>query len=272
VNDYVWQRRSNRFLTLLREGHPALALWVTIPWPSVTEIAGAWGVDAVLIDLEHTSMGLESLETMLVAAQLGGVTTIVRPPDLDASKVGRILDAGAEGVLFPRIEDGDEAEAARRSLRHAPEGTRGWGGAHTRHALWQDGSAIQGNLPAGSGVYSHEYVAKAADVVSIFLVETVRGVENIEEILSRGRPDVVDFGRGDYSAEVGFDQDACDEGFRKVYEACRARGVGMNVAPRQAALRYPGCYTVIGLDALLLSHAVRHAVTEARDALGADRS
>ena len=262
----VWRRRSNRFKGLLDEGDSALALWVTIPWPSAVEIAGAWGVDAALIDMEHTTMSLESAERMIVAAELAGVTPVVRPPGVDAVLVGRLLDAGAQGVLFPRIEDGAEAAAARKSLRHAPDGTRGWGGAHTRHAMWQGESAIGGRLPADRGVYTSEYIDKArSDLVSLFLVETVRGVENIEEILDLGKPDAVDFGRGDFSAEVGFDDDACDEAFESVLRACRARGIGINVAPCQAArLHYPGCYSVIGLDALLLSRGIRAAVDEAR--------
>lgn len=269
MEDPVWKRRSNRVKKLLARGEPVLAVWVTIPWPSVVEIAGAWGVDAAIIDLEHTSMGLESLEHMLVAAQLAGVTSIVRPPNLEPTAVGRILDIGAEGILFPRVEDGDDAETARRSLRHAPVGRRGWGGAHTRHALWQGSSVIDGELPADRGVYSEEYVNKAAsDVASVFLVESVRGVESIEDILDRGQPDMVDFGRGDFSVEVGFDNDACDEAFDKVFRACRARNIGMNIAPSQIASRYyPGCYSVIGMDALLLSRALQQCATEARDAL-----
>lgn len=267
----LWRERSNRFKSLLGAGQPALAVWVTIPWPSVLEIAGAWGIDAAIIDLEHTSMGLESLEHMLVAAQRADVTPIVRPPDLEGTGVGRILDAGAGGILFPRVEDGDAAELARRSLRHAPDGTRGWGGAHTRHALWQGSSAIEGQLPSDRGVYSQEYVDKAAsDVVSGFLIESVRGVENIEDILDRGRPDVVDFGRGDFSAEVGFDDRRCDEAFEHVFRACRARDIGMNIAPQQVDTRYfPGCYSVIGMDSLLLSHSLERAASDARSALAA---
>lgn len=267
----LWKERSNRFTSLLSSGEPALAVWVTIPWPSVLEIAGAWGIDAAIIDLEHTSMGLESLEHMLVAAQRAGVTPIVRPPDLEQTRTGRILDAGAEGILFPRIDDGDAAEGARRSLRHAPEGTRGWGGAHTRHALWQGSSAIDGQLPQDRGVYSQEYVDKAArDVACGFLIESVAGVENIDDILDRGQPDVVDFGRGDFSVEVGFDDSRCDRAFERVYNACRDRGIGVNIAPKQLARWYfPGCYSVVGMDSLLLSKAIEGAARDARGALAA---
>lgn len=269
VESTVWRRRRNRLKALTSSKKPALAMWVTIPWPSVAEIAGAWGVDAVIIDLEHTMIGLESAERLIVAADAAGVTPVVRPPALDRPTVGRLLDAGAQGMLFPRVEDPASAASARASLRHPPEGTRGWGGAHTRHAMWQGGSAIAGRLPRERGVYSREYVDKAADdIFCAFLIETRAGVEHIEEILDAGQPDAVDFGRGDFSAEVGFDDQACDAAFERVWQACRARGIGMNIPPSEVRRWwYPGCYTVTGLDALLLSDAIRDAAGAARTAL-----
>ena len=262
----VWKSRSNRLKRVISSGKPALVLWVTIPWAPVVEIAGAWGVDGIIIDLEHTTWDLESMEHAIVAAEAAGVTAMVRPPSLDSAVVGRVLDAGAQGVLFPRIEDGHDADSARRSLKHGRHGTRGWGGAHTRHAMWQGPSAIAGYLPAAEGVYSPEYVEKAAeDVLCGFLVESARGVANIEAILDAGEPDMVDFGRGDFSVEVDFDDDACDEAFSTVMDACRDRDIGMNVAPGQLATHfYPGCYSVIGLDALLLSRSIQEAVEGAR--------
>jgi 4-hydroxy-2-oxoheptanedioate aldolase len=251
----------------------------SLPWPfgspsrglSVAEIAGAWGLDAVIIDLEHTTMSLDTAERIIMASESASVTPIVRPPRLDTSLIGRLLDAGAQGIVFPRVEDGREAANARMSLHHAPMGTRGWGGAHTRHAMWQGSSALMGRLPADKGVYTRDYVEKArSDVLSVFLIETVRAVENIEDILDAGRPDAVDFGRGDYSAAVGFDDAACDEAFDSVVRACRERGIGMNIPPNRAEeLFYPGCYTIVGLDALLLSRAIQDATSDARGALHA---
>src|SRR5579862_4848043 len=104
--DWIWQERSNRLKALLSKGDPALVFWVSIPWPPIMEIAGACGIDAALIDLEHTTTSLESVQNLIVAAQLAKITPLVRPPSHERSTISRILDAGAEGIVFARIEDG----------------------------------------------------------------------------------------------------------------------------------------------------------------------
>jgi 2-keto-3-deoxy-L-rhamnonate aldolase RhmA len=260
--DEVWRRRTNRFKGLLADGQPAVAYFATIPWPASIQIAGGYGMDAVIIDLEHTSIGIETLEHMLAAAELGGVSTLVRPAGLDPATVSRILDSGAQGILFPHIETAEEASLARRSMCYPPSGIRGWGGAHTRYAVWQGASVLDGDLPVERGVYSDEYVSRTADyLMTGFLIESVRGVANIDAILQAGEPDVVMFGRGDFSVEVAFDPEACDQAWETVYDACRQRGVGLSLATAHAATRfYPGCFVTVGLDALWLSAAIEQAV------------
>lgn len=254
-----WRRRVNRLKELISQGQPVDAVWITIPWAGVVEMAGSLGVNAVVIDMEHTSIGLSTVEDMIRAADASGVTALVRPARVSQDLVGRILDAGAYGVVFPRIESGEDAISARLSLRHGPDGTRGWGGNHTRSMMWQGESAVSGFVPT-DGTYSTEYVTKIIDdLLSVFLIESVKAVESIEEILDRGRPDLVDFGRGDFSAEVGFDNHACDEAFERVLSACRDRGIGMNIPLASADRWYPGCYSMIGADSLLLGHALDSA-------------
>ena len=268
----LWRTKVNPFKALLREGRPATAYFATIPWPPGLEIAGAYGMDAAIIDLEHTPIGLETLEQLVTAAQARGMTALVRPPGMDPAMVGRILDLGAEGILFPHVETVEHAVAAARSMRYPPAGTRGWGGAHTHHALWQGRSVLDGGLPEDRGVYSEEFVQRTdGELLFGLLIETTAGVEAIDAILDAAAPDFVMFGRGDFSVEVGFDAAACNDGFAAVYDASRRRGIGMSLAPSQADRFYPGCFATVGLDALWLSAAVERAVREAREALTRDR-
>jgi 4-hydroxy-2-oxoheptanedioate aldolase len=184
--------------------------------------------------------------------------------------VSRILDSGADGILFPHVETVEHAVAAAHSLRYPPAGTRGWGGAHTRYALWQGRSVLDGGLPEDRGVYSEEYVERTdGELVFGLLIETRAGVDAVAAILDAARPDVVMFGRGDFSVEVGFDSAACDAAFDAVYEAARSRGIGLSLAPSQAEKFYPGCFATVGLDALWLSAGIEQAVSQARTALDA---
>lgn len=264
----LWRTRTNRFKGLLREGGPATAYFATIPWPPGLEIAGAYGMDAAIIDLEHSAIGLQTLEHLVAAAQSRGMTPLVRPPGMDVVMIGRILDLGAEGILFPHVETVEHAIAAARSMRYPPAGTRGWGGAHTRYALWQGRSVLDGGLPEDRGVYSAEFVSRAdAELVFGLLIETEAGVDAIDAILEVAEPDFVMFGRGDFSVEVGFDSDACDAAFEVVYHASRRRGIGLSLAPSQAGRFYPGCFATVGLDALWLSAGIEQAVRGGREAL-----
>jgi 2-keto-3-deoxy-L-rhamnonate aldolase RhmA len=266
----LWRTRTNRFKDQLRAGAPATAYFATIPWPAAMEIAGAYGMDAAIIDLEHSAIDLQMLEYLITAAQSRQMSALVRPPGMDAAMVSRILDSGADGILFPHVETVEHAVAAARSLRYPPAGTRGWGGAHTRYVLWQGRSVLDGGLPEDRGVYSQEYVERTDDhVVFGLLIETQAGVDAVAAILDAARPDFVMFGRGDYSVEVGFDAAACDTAFAAVYGAARERGIGSSLAPSQAEKFYPGCFATVGLDALWLSAGIEQAVTQARAALEA---
>lgn len=267
----AWRRRRNRFKERLRAGERPLAMWVTTPWEAVPEILGAASLDAALIDLEHVSHNLAQAERLVVACDAAGLTPIVRPASHDPHEVSRILDAGAAGIVFPRIETAEQAEAAVASMRYPPRGTRGWGGAHTRYALF-DGNYGAGALAAGgspSGVYTPQYVADADEyLLTILLVESVRGVENAEAIVAVDGVDAVVFGMGDHSVEVDFDWPRCLGAQAALRAACRARGIGVALAPPELAGDefYPGCFGIVGCDSLLMAGALNAAVADARAA------
>src|SRR5262249_44689171 len=155
--------------------------------------------------LEHTSHSLEHAEQQIVACDAAGISAVIRPPRIDHTLISRLLDAGAHGIIFPMVDDAETARRAVACLRYAPDGSRGWGGAHTRFAMWQGGYAIDVMGGRGElGVYTPEYRAAAnAQALAIVLIETLEGVANAEEILAVDGIDAVIFGWGDIAAEVG---------------------------------------------------------------------
>jgi 2-keto-3-deoxy-L-rhamnonate aldolase RhmA len=265
----AWAHRRNRFKEALADGRPAVAMWVTTPWIGTIEVLGASGADAAFIDLEHVSYGLAEAERLIVSCEAAGISPIVRPSGIDPDDASRILDAGAHGLIFPQVETEEQARLAVSCLRYAPAGARGWGGAHTRHAVWDGGYSADffaGRLES-AGVYSREYVEKAeSDAIAIMLVETVRGVENIDAIVSVPGVNAVIFGWGDYSVEVGFDAAACRAAAAKVYAACKQKGIGLAVSPGDEF--FPGCFAIAGADSMHMSGALRAAVERAKADLG----
>lgn len=260
----AWAHRRNRFKEALLDGLPAVAMWVTTRWSGTIEVLGASGADAAFIDLEHVSYGIAEAERLIVSCEAAGISPIVRPSGIDSDDASRILDAGAHGLVFPQVETEEQARLAVSCLRYPPEGVRGWGGAHTRHAVWDGGYSADffaGRLES-AGVYSREYVEKASDAMAIMLVETARGVENIDAIVSVPGVDAVVFGWGDYSVEVGFDVALSRAAAATVYAACRRNGVGVALSPGDEF--YPGCFALAGVDSTHMGAALRAAVDRAK--------
>lgn len=86
------------------------------------------GFDFLVLDAEHGFFSIESIEAMVIAADGAGCPAIVRVPSCAAAEVGRSLDAGAAGILFPRGDGAATVRAAIESAKYPPEGKRGLGG------------------------------------------------------------------------------------------------------------------------------------------------
>ena len=123
--------RENRVKQVMADGKLALGTYVTFADPQVVEIIGLAGYDAAFIDMEHTTFDLALVTEMIRAADLAGVTSIVRVPDNDEKLILRLLDAGAEGIIVPHVDGLEGAKRAVEAVRYAPLGHRG-GAAGTR--------------------------------------------------------------------------------------------------------------------------------------------
>lgn len=243
-------------------------MWITLQSSNLVELAAAHGLDTVILDQEHTTSGLDVVREQIVAAQLGGMTALVRPPHIDPHQVGRILDAGADGIVFPRVSTVEEARTAAAALRYPPHGTRGWAGNHARHVRWN--SALTG--PEGEGVWSPQFVAAADEsIASVFMIEGPSGVEQLEDILDVGRPDGVIFGIGDFLLEVEFDLAKVATAKEQIYETCRKHEVGvalsLPLSTDDQQQYYRGCFFSAGVDASIVSDAIRVRMDEARSAI-----
>lgn len=257
----------NRFLESLRGLRaPQTFMWITLPSTEVVEMAGALGLDCVVIDMEHGSTGLERTQQLVSAAQGAGMTALVRVESPEAD-VGRVLDLGVQGIVFPRVATAEQARRAAAAMSFPPEGTRGWSGAHARAVRWTGTTTEGGTDPR---LLSPEYLAAAnASLAKIFMIEDEQGVAEIDRILEEGRPDGILFGWGDFTVTVGFDDDRVRNARTTVLEACRRRGVGVaiSVVPQDSTAFYPGCFYSAGVDSTLLSSALLERLGAATEAI-----
>jgi 2-keto-3-deoxy-L-rhamnonate aldolase RhmA len=119
----------------MREGKLAIGTYVGLADPQVVEIIGLAGFDAAFIDMEHSHFDLPLICEMIRAAELAGVTALVRVPDNDPKLILRLLDFGADGIIIPHIEGLEGAKRAVAAVRYPPLGQRGVAG-NTRVARY----------------------------------------------------------------------------------------------------------------------------------------
>jgi 4-hydroxy-2-oxoheptanedioate aldolase len=185
----------NRLRELLDRapGEPGRGVAVKLGHPSIVEIAALAGFDYVFFDMEHTSLGLESLETLLLTARAADLGALVRPPGVHSELLARVLDVGADGVLVPGIESCAEVELAIAHLRYPPLGGRGVaeGGRGTAYGT------------AGPSAQPHfAERANATQVVGV-MIETAGAVAEIESIVEVAGLDFVFIGPEDLAASMG---------------------------------------------------------------------
>ncbi|MGB3243835.1 MAG: aldolase/citrate lyase family protein, partial [Sulfitobacter sp.] len=101
--------KENKFLSAIRAGQQQVGLWVSLSNSYAAEAVAHAGYDWALLDMEHSPNELSSLLGQLQAFEATSTTPIVRPDWNDTVKVKRLLDMGVPALLFPMVENVEEA-------------------------------------------------------------------------------------------------------------------------------------------------------------------
>lgn len=172
--------------------------------------AGA-GVDCMLIDAEHAPVGIETLRSVLSSCRAAGLCGVVRVPDAVYAFISKTLDAGADGLMIPRVETVEQAETAVLSSKFPPVGKKGCGGP----GIFRPGESVA------------EFNENR---VLLLQIESPQGVSALPEMLSRfGRHvDGIVVGPADLSISLGvpleFDHPRLVEEIEKLIKICLAAG------------------------------------------------
>jgi len=108
-------------------GKGLLGTWVKIPAFETVELLAHAGFDFVVIDMEHSPLALDRVYELVFATQRMGMAALVRLPDQLGTPVQPLLDAGADGLLVPRVASLDAAAAIAARMVFSPAGERGLG-------------------------------------------------------------------------------------------------------------------------------------------------
>jgi len=237
-------------------GECRFGTWVKIPALETVEMLGHAGFDFVVIDMEHALHSLQTAYQCIVQAQAAGMAALVRMPDHSAALAQKLLDAGADGLLIPRVES---AEAARRALSgmcFPPHGSRGMGYT-SRAAMW-GADSVATYLERGR-----------TGVTRIAQLEDAGAIGEIEQICAAPGLDAVFIGFGDLMLSTGLPRNdpAIQAMEQQVLATAAAHGrpVGTAVqSPKDAlACRDAGySFVMISADTTIFSLGARGLMSE----------
>ena len=178
--------RRNPVRARWAEGKPASNLWIDIGWPVSVEALGRLAYDSYTIDLQHSLIDRAALVPMLQALSLGSGAPLVRITQNDPGEIAFVLDAGAYGVICPTIESGEDCRRFVSACDYPPRGIRSWG-------------PVRGLMYGGADYFD----AYAGEILRIALIETAKGIENLDEIAATPGLDMVYLGPNDLGVSYG---------------------------------------------------------------------
>lgn len=101
----------------LDDGRTHPGAWVSFRDPAVVDILSAEGFDWIGIDGQHGGPEVSELQHLIEAAHVFSVPSLVRVPGHDMGTIGRVLDAGAGGIIFPTVENAATAASLAAACR-----------------------------------------------------------------------------------------------------------------------------------------------------------
>ena len=252
----------NRFKQALREGKTQIGCWASFADAYATEIMGTTGFDWLVIDGEHSPNDLQTISQQIQVLQHVPSEAVVRLPIGNEWLIKQVLDAGCQTILVPLVETAEQAHNLAQAMRYPPDGIRGMGGAGARATGFS-------SIP--------DYVTTANDQVCLLVqVETVKAMENLDDILKTDGVDGVFIGPADLSADMGHPgnsghpdvADAIRTGLGKIAASDKAAGIlALNDDTAQTYLEWGAQFLAVGIDVALLVKNARDLSARWRDRL-----
>jgi 4-hydroxy-2-oxoheptanedioate aldolase len=196
-------RSANRIKGKWSAGEAAIVAWLQIPSAHHAELLATLDFDGLVVDLQHSVIEFDTAVEMFTAIELSGCEPLVRASRNDTADIGKLLDGGASGVIAPLINTAEEADALLRAIHYPPTGSRSLG---PRRPL----------LRWGADYRTHTLEL----AVSLAMIETQSGLDDLQGILSVPHLDGVFVGPSDLALALGRDP-AADPTDQLVLEAIR---------------------------------------------------
>ncbi|MCC9078527.1 aldolase/citrate lyase family protein [Litorilinea aerophila] len=219
--------KPNRFLERRRAGEvPVGHMILEFGTRGMAQILERAGLDFAIIDTEHSAFTVAQLADLIAWFKATPLAPFVRIPQIEYHFIARTLDFGALGIMVPNVRNGEQARAIVHAAKYAPLGDRGviLGNAHT------DFQAVD----------PPTYMAQANENTTIICqIESVEGLENLEDIASTPGVDVLWVGHFDLTQSMGipgqFHHPRFLDALKQVVEVGQRHGLGIGAQPNSVA-------------------------------------
>ena len=191
----------------LQSGGYSIGSWMQIPHSSVAEIMGEASYDWVAVDMEHGAISVHQLPDLFRALELGNTLPLVRVAQGQEKDCKQALDAGAGGVIIPMVESAEQLERVRDVCRWPPSGNRGV--AFSRANLF--------------GKDFDEYIEEAQQPLLVAMIEHIKSVDNLDDILKVDGLDAILIGPYDLSASMGLTAKFEDKSFLDTIQTIKSK-------------------------------------------------
>lgn len=256
----------NQFKHALASGRTPIGAWLVSGAPSTAEALGCLGFDFLVVDMEHTPIDLQQMIGILQTIAGTPAQAIVRPPWNDMVMVKRVLDTGAQSLLFPFVQNADEAKRAVAYTRYPPAGVRGVAAMHR--------GSRYGTIP--------NYVKRAHEEICVIVqIETTTAFAHLEAIAAVPGVDSIFIGPADLAASMGFPGDignpAVQDKLSSGAQTCKRLGkpcgiVGANPDMVDRFLEYGFSWVAVGSDIAMLVSRAQDSLSAARKTVDGTRS
>jgi 4-hydroxy-2-oxoheptanedioate aldolase len=207
--------RFSRVKAKLRRAEPVLVTCCHLTDSTVYELVSLLGFDGIWLDLEHHATSDETAGALMRAARVGSSDIIARPAKGEFMRMGRLLEAGAQGIMYPRCESAEEAAEIVRWAKFAPQGERGVDGAN-------------GDNPYCAMPMPSYLRAANENTLLIVQLESPSSLKEAEAIARVPGVDVLMLGPGDLSVMAGipyqFDHSIITDAYRCLASAAKSAG------------------------------------------------
>tara|TARA_Y100001968_G_scaffold320739_1_gene354105 strand:+ start:148 stop:879 length:732 start_codon:yes stop_codon:yes gene_type:complete len=194
-------------------GYATVGSWLQIPHSSIAEILGHSGYDWTVVDLEHGSISVHQLPDLFRAIELGGTLPLARLVESSPLCIKQAFEAGSGGVILPMIESSNQLSSCIESCKWPPAGKRGVG--YSRSNVF--------------GKFFQEYRKESQLPLIIAMIESLEGVNQLNEILKVDGLDAVLIGPYDLSASLNITGDFENKIFKttmtQIIKSCKNNSI-----------------------------------------------